>query len=176
MELVKSGDNRAFTTIFDRHGGRLLGYSQRLLGDRERAEDVSQEVWMRIIRDAGAYQGQGHFIAWAYTITRNTAFNQLRRDKDWAVESLDEHLPTAETTTDQGDELRKSIEKKQDIEKLKGLIDLLPSGQRAVLVMFLADEMSYEEISVELSTSISSIKSLLFRARKNIQKNWGNQQ
>src|SRR5579872_730846 len=81
MKKIAKGDERAFKALFDRHSGKIFGYARRLMGDPDKAEDVSQEVWMKIVKVAPSYKPTSHFIAWVFTIVRNTSFNSLRNAK-----------------------------------------------------------------------------------------------
>ena len=88
MSRISQGDQQAFQKLFDRHAGRALGYARRLLGgDRMKAEDISQSVWMKVIQAAPRYQSRGQFIAWLFTIVRNTALKDIRFQARFGDES-----------------------------------------------------------------------------------------
>src|SRR5687768_1258748 len=87
MKEIARGSQKAFAELFERHSKKVLGYAKRLLGgDMELAEDISQSVWMKVVAAAPEYQGRGEFIAWLYTIIRNTALSEIRDRSRWDVE------------------------------------------------------------------------------------------
>ena len=85
MSRIAKGDSKAFQKLFDRHSGLVFGYAMQLLNRREQAEDLSQEIWMKVLRQSPHYQPQGHFVAWLRTLTRNAAFNKIRNQKRWTL-------------------------------------------------------------------------------------------
>ncbi|HEX4923065.1 MAG TPA: RNA polymerase sigma factor [Bdellovibrionales bacterium] len=165
MKEVAGGSQKAFAQLFDRHSGKVLGYAMRLLGgDQIRAEDISQMAWMKVIKAAPSYKGSSSFVAWAYTIVRNTAFNELRAKRRRQEETLTEAVAESVTVAS----IETVISETADVSALKKRIDELPEMQRAVLVAYMTEELSYDEIASQLDISVSSVKSLLFRARQNL--------
>ncbi len=165
-------DMRAFQVLFLRHGGHLLGYANRYVLARDRAEDITQEIWMKVIRLAPSYQGKGHFVAWLYTLTRNLCLNELRKENRLVVtespvdgdESAGrEHLPAQQS-------LEEEILNKENWLELKAAIDSLPETQRVALLLYAVEDLTYEDIAGEMSTSVSAVKSLIFRARTQIHR------
>lgn len=164
MEQIAKNKLNAFEVLFERHSGKVLGYSQRLMGERSLAEDLSQDVWMKVIKASSSYQTKGQFIAWLFTIIRHSGLNSLKKKKDWdEIDSQHEKEIAAE-----GIDFTVLLEREESLNQLKELFDKLPAQQRAALTLHLSDEMNYEEIAAELSTSVSAVKSLLFRARKTL--------
>ena len=168
MIEVTNGNQVAFSILFQRYGGLLLGYGQRLMGERARAEDLTQDVWMKVIRFSSGYQSKGHFKAWLFTIARNTAINQLRNEKDWALPALGE-FDQRNNSEELSAEAVLAVD--QDWRSIMQLVDQLPPAQRAALMFSVIDELSYEEISASLKTTVPAVKSLIFRARQTLQKN-----
>lgn len=168
LQRVAQGQNEAFAELFDLHASSLLGYLTRLLGQRSLAEDVSQEVWMKIIRAAGQYKDTGHFRAWMFTIARNTAFNHLRSAETPSVSlDSDEVKKIEDMDTKPLDEL---LEQKESHAKLKVAIDELPENQRVALVLYAGEDLSYEQIAQTMKTTVTAVKSLIFRARQGLEK------
>jgi RNA polymerase sigma-70 factor, ECF subfamily len=165
MQEIALGKNKAFVTLFERHSGKVLGYAMRLMGgDRARAEDISQMVWMKIIKAAPAYKSTSNFSAWLLTIVRHTSFNEMRGSKRRAEEPLSKEVIEAVTV----DSIEQELVKTSDTDELKKRIDGLPEMQRLVLVAFMTEGLSYDDIASQLDISVSSVKSLLFRARQNL--------
>ncbi|MEQ1877021.1 MAG: RNA polymerase sigma factor [Bdellovibrionia bacterium] len=165
MLEVARGSQKAFAELFDRHSGKVLGYAMRLMGgDKIKGEDISQNAWMKVIKAAPSYRGSSSFIAWVHTIVRNTAFNELRSRRRRGEEELTENIADEVTV----ESVEAQLSQTDDVQLLKSKIDELPDSQRAVLVAYMTEELSYEEIASQLDLSVSSVKSLLFRARQNL--------
>lgn len=169
MQKIANGQDSAFRTLFDRHVSRVLGYCTRFMGDKSRGEDAAQEVWMKIIRAAPSYRGEGKFSAWILTIARTTCLTHLRG-------AGREEVPLADNGEDLAvDETQASIEQTltlgQDVARLKKEIDALPDMQRAVLVQWMTHESTYEEIAREMDLTVPAVKSLLFRAKQALERN-----
>lgn len=167
MAEIARGSQKAFAKIFDRHSSKVLGYSMRLMGgDKIKAEDISQNAWMKVIKAAPSYKGSSNFIAWVYTIVRNTAFTEIRSRRRRGEEELTDEVSENVSV----ESIESIISAQTDVDKLKKHIDDLPHSQRAVLVAFMTEELSYDEIASQLDLSVSSVKSLLFRARQSLNQ------
>ena len=166
MNKVASGMEPAFQVLFERYSELVYGYCVKIVKDKERAEDASQDVWVKVIKNANRYKSQGQFKAWLMQITRNTCFSLFRDLKKNNAEDVSEHEVEDISQQDILDLM--SIE--EDKMKLKACIDKLPKNQRLALIVWMTEEKSYEEIAKELETSISSVKSLLFRSRQSLKE------
>lgn len=162
MNELKAGNKHAFRELYGRHSGLVLGYVMRFCpGNRALAEDIQQEVWMRVLRAVARYEGKGQFRAWLLTISRNTAFNQLGRQLKLHDEPSESEAQIASDV-----DLEASLGDKVDSARVKAAIDALPDSQRVVLTLWLVEESSYEEICESTGLSEPSVRSLLFRAKK----------
>tara|TARA_B100000749_G_scaffold280707_1_gene278146 strand:- start:62648 stop:63190 length:543 start_codon:yes stop_codon:yes gene_type:complete len=170
MIRLQKGDQRAFQSLFDRHANRVLGYSARMLGDLSKAEDVAQDAWIRVVRFAENYEGKGQFKAWLMTLTRNAALNHLRRQSRWNTEVGQENEVTLNKEDLTPVQIEEELDRKGQLEEVKKAIDALPNNQRVALVMYMTEDMSYEEIGKEMDLSLGAIKSLIFRARKTLEQ------
>lgn len=169
MKLIAGGSEPAFRQLFDRHASRVLGLCCRFFGDRSRGEDMTQEVWMKVLRAASSYRGEGKFVSWLMTVARTTCLSALRSESN---QRKTEYLDAVDS--EPVDTERESIEdvmvRSNSVAEIKAKIDALPQGQRVVLTLWMAGDVSYEDISRELGMTVSSIKSLLFRAKQNLEK------
>jgi RNA polymerase sigma-70 factor, ECF subfamily len=168
MRKIARGDEKAFANLFDRHSSKVLGYAKRLMGDSTRAEDVSQEVWMKVVKASAQYDGKDQFIAWLYTLIRNTAFNHLRRSKN-TREDMKEDLESSVPAECTKQSIEETLIQGSDIELVKEKIQSLPDSQRTVLVAWMTEDLSYEDLAAQTGYSVSAVKSLLFRAKKNLE-------
>lgn len=166
MKLIASGDQKSFETLFNLHGGKVLGYCLRYL-NKEKAEEVSQEVWMRIIRSASNYKPEGKFLNYAFTIARNQCFTSLDKELNSSSEVL--NLP------DTGELLEDREIKKEAVREVFTVVETLPLNQKAAFLMFYIEDKSLEEIAEFLKITIGGAKTLLFRARATIKEEVGNE-
>lgn len=159
---------RAFQDLFATHGGLVLGYCNRILADKTLAEDVAQEVWMKVIQNADKYEGRGQFRPWLLTLSRNTCFNVLRSRKSLNFqESMDS--ASDNSTTDEANPLT-TLLAESDNRTVRDLIDSLPTSQRTALSLLLIEELSYSEIATAMGASLTAVKTYIFRARKTLEQ------
>jgi RNA polymerase sigma-70 factor, ECF subfamily len=165
IQKVAQGNEMAFATLFDRHNGRFYGYVRSLIKDQNRAEDLTQDFWMKIIRLAESYKSQGSFVAWAYTLLRNASFNELRANKKFDgadATAIENEISVANFETD--------ILSRFEVSDVKKSIDQLPDNQRVAILLWGVEELTYDDISHEMKLSVSAVKSLIFRARQTLEK------
>ena len=163
IKAVGAGDIRAFETLIERYRGPVLNFIFKYTGDRFGAEDIAQEVFLRVYRAASEFEPRGKVTTWIFKIAYNLAVNEIvSRSRFCRVADIDElgFEPAAPNDT-----ARKELE-----HDVMGAVRQLPEKQRAALLLRLNEELSYAEIGSVLSTSISSVESLLFRARENLRK------
>lgn len=164
MLRVKSGDKQAFTELFRRHNSAVFGLCMRFFsGNRSRSEDVAQEVWTKVVVYARSYEAQGKFKAWLMQVTRNASLREIEKNQIVYEMAHEDDVDIANSFS-----LEDKLVENQHEAEVKAAIDALPDGQRVALVLWIDGSHSYEEIAQELKTSVSSVKSLLFRARKTL--------
>lgn len=170
MLKVRRGDREAFAELVECHQARIIGTVARMLGgDAADAEDIGQQVFLRVWKSAGRYEPTAKFTTWLYTITRNLVFNELRRRKLRPTSSLDA-APGPGDSPPQFPDPRVTPPDATLLEvELQGVIAeaiaALPETQRLAIVLRRYEELSYEEISTVLKLTVPAVKSLLFRAR-----------
>ena len=163
MMAIAKGDRKAFTELFDRHGQLVLGYARRLLSDSSLAEDASQETWIRVVRASARYEEKMKFRSWLLRIVRNCSLDILENRKSFH-QSLDNNDAAEEFSGFEAEKLND-----ERLAEIKAAIDRLPDAQRVVITIWIAEESSYEQMAQDLKTSVSAIKSLLFRAKRNLE-------
>lgn len=173
MLKVKGGDMAAFEALVEIHQGAVIGTVAKMLGNPSEAEDIAQQVFIRIWKSAARYEPQAKFTTWMFTITRNLVFNETRRKKRKPTVSNDEReedshqvVEDVHTATPDADVLQTELEKAVD-----DAIQALPEKQRIAIVLRRYEELPYDEIGKVLSMSVPAIKSLLFRARTQLKEN-----
>ncbi len=171
MMRVRSGDIEAFERLVELHQHAVVGTVAKMLGNPSEAEDIAQQVFLRIWKSASRYEPQARFTTWLFTITRNLVFNESRRRRRKPTVSVQEReeagLPVAEDlhgSKPDDDLLRAELEASID-----RAIEALPEKQRLAVVLRRYEEMPYEEIGAILGMSVPAVKSLLFRARTQLR-------
>lgn len=171
MLQVKGGDLAAFESLVERHQSAVIGTVAKMLGGPSDAEDIAQQVFLRIWKSAARYEPQAKFTTWLFTITRNLVFNESRRRKRKPTVSVEEreeeyHLVVEDSssTTPSDDLLHSELEDAVD-----RAIQNLPEKQRLAVVLRRYEELPYDEIGKVLSMSVPAVKSLLFRARSQLK-------
>ncbi len=169
----------AFDEIFQRYQTMVYNLTYRILGDREEALDVSQEIFLAIYRKLDRFRGESSLKTWIYRIAVNRASNRCRwwnRLRRRGTVSLDEHLCADDRRTfsdaleSAGHSPEKSVlmrEKRQEIERA---LQRLPIQQRIAVVMRDIDGLSYEEISLLLHLSLGTVKSRIARGREELKR------
>jgi RNA polymerase sigma-70 factor (ECF subfamily) len=167
MGRIGAGDHAAFRTLVERHQDAVVGTVAKMLGNSADAEDIAQQVFLRIWRHAKNYRPDAKFTTYLFTIARNLVFNESRRRSRRKEISTEEREETSHL------EVEASPDRQPDAELLQAelqravdaAIAALPEAQRMAVVLRRYEQMPYEEIAVVLKLSLPAVKSLLFRAR-----------
>src|SRR6202142_3191977 len=175
---VKAGDEQSFALLLHRYRSPLVNFLYRMVRNREQAEDLAQEVFIRVYRARADYVPSAKFTTWLFRIATNLALNSVRDNRHQRMEiSLD--APVTVDAED-GDEKPMDIaEKHPNIEQYLGeearkkmirhAIDKLPEKQRAAVLLHKYQELDYGDIAKILECSESALKSLLFRAYETLR-------
>ena len=172
MGKVGAGDIRAFEELVERHQRAVIGTVAKMLGNASDAEDIAQQVFVRIWKSAVRYEAQAKFTTWLFTITRNLVFNEVRRRQRKPTVSVDEREETTHRTVEDLQAVSPDDEMLQTEleEAIDRAIQGLPDKQRMAVVLRRYEEMPYEEIAAVLEMSIPAVKSILFRARAHLKE------
>jgi RNA polymerase sigma factor (sigma-70 family) len=157
--LVRRGHHGAFEALVSRYQSRLLAFCRHMLGSREDAEDVLQEVFAAAFNAMLADERPINVRPWLYRIARNRSLNHLRRAQAIGVDSMDIHLSENGATT------ADKVHRREDFRQLIGDVQQLAETQRTALLLREIDALSYEQIAEAMETTVPSVKSLLVRAR-----------
>ena len=176
MLQVKKGQPAAFETLMHKYYKRILNFIYRIVGDRQAAEDLTQEVFIRVYQSAPRYHPKARFQTWIFTIAKNLSLNEVRNRRRKSGISLQEEIKTPH-----GDMVRQ-IEDPGAVhagDKLAGqekqalvreAVHSLPENQRMAVLLRRYEGFSYEEIAGTLQCSVSAVKSLLNRAKENLKE------
>ncbi|MFY7818271.1 MAG: RNA polymerase sigma factor [Akkermansiaceae bacterium] len=171
MREVARGDEKAFRSLILRHQQAVVGTVSRMLNDPIEAEDIAQMVFVRVWQSAPKWTHDAKFTTYLFTITRNLVFNESRRrgrKKEVSLESHEEHQP-AIARADEAMQPGETLEKRELHRSIDRAIASLPEQQRMAVILRTFEGLDYEEIAQALDTSVSSVKSLLFRARATLR-------
>lgn len=159
IALVRRGNHRAFEVLVSRYQSRLLAFCRHMLGSREDAEDVLQEVFAAAFNAILADNRAINVRPWLYRIARNRSLNHLRRTTAVGVDSMDVHY------AENGISTAEKVLRRESFRQLIGDVHRLPETQRTALLLREIDALSYEQIADAMETTVPAVKSLLVRAR-----------
>ena len=159
VTMTRRGDQAAFEALVSRYQSKLLGFCRHMLGNREDAEDVLQEVFAAAYTAMLADDRPIMVKPWFYRIARNRSLNHMRRAKAVGVDSMDIHVSEFGLST---------ADRAQNRAEFLGVMEdiaVLPETQRTALLLRELDGLPYEQIAEVMDTTVPSVKSLLVRAR-----------
>ncbi len=165
-----AGDDAACTELVSAHQRMVFTLALNLLGDRDEAMDLSQEVFLRVFRTLASFRAQSALRTWIYRIVINQARNRQRwwRRRHRADQvSLDQHLQQFGDMESKGDVLPdRLLASKEAAGRIWQAMDRLPFDQRTALILREIDGLRYEEIAFSLGIAVGTVKSRLTRARQ----------
>jgi RNA polymerase sigma-70 factor (ECF subfamily) len=166
IEATARGDPQAFETLVKRYQNPLCNFIFRYLGDRYAAEDIAQEVFLRVYKAAPKFDPRGRVSSWIFKIAYNLSVNELKKRSirnRISQYAKDQSLMSHQDSIDAAP--RFELE-----QEMMGAIGKLPDEQRAALLLRVNEDLSYREISEVMGLSVQSVESLLFRARKGLKE------
>ena len=172
MLRVKEGDDASFGVLLDKHRSSVVHFLYRMVRNQAVAEELAQEVFLRVYRSRSTYEPTAKFTTWLFRIATHLALNSLR---DGRNERLQEHLDddTSNLPVRQVFDRRPSVEQammhEAKLEEVRQAVATLPEKQRAAVLMHKYEEMEYTQIAGVLRCSESAVKSLLFRAYERLR-------
>jgi len=170
VQRCAAGEDAAFTELLAEHERMVIQLAINLLGDRDEALDLSQDVFLRVFRTIHRFRGQSSLRTWIYRIAVNQARNRHRfwRRRHRADQvSLDAHVAThGDFVSPQLDGPDRVLAQKELASQLEHALDHLPFDQRTAVVLREVDGLSYEEIAYSLGVAVGTVKSRLTRARR----------
>jgi RNA polymerase sigma-70 factor (ECF subfamily) len=173
MLRVKSGDGESFRILLEKHRNPVIHFVFRMVQDRAVAEELAQEVFLRVYKSRTTYEPTAKFTTWLFRIATHLALNWLRDGrKERGIERLDADRDGFVPAREYPDR-RPSVEQRMlddaRMQQVRDMIALLPEKQRAAVLMHKYQEMGYAQIAQVLGCSESAIKSLLFRAYETLR-------
>ena len=161
----QDGDVNAYNELVNRYKDKLLNFVFRYFNNREQAEDVVQETMIKLYTHASYYKNIAKFSTWIYTIAKNNALTELRKNKRKQTTSLWTNEGKPIDIEIKGESLEKTVHNQIAVEELNKYLDEIPENFRVAVVLRDFQELSYEEISKILEIPIGTIKSRINRGR-----------
>ncbi len=173
MLRVREGDATSFALLLERHRGPVIHFLYRMIQNQAVAEELAQEVFLRVYRSRATYEPTAKFTTWLYRIATHLALNWIRDQKnEKGQESLDQELNeggAVRQVPDRQLNVEQMMLREARMEEVRRAIAMLPEKQRAAVLMHKYQEMEYSQIAKVLSCSESAVKSLLFRAYETLR-------
>jgi RNA polymerase sigma-70 factor (ECF subfamily) len=176
MLRVKGGDMQAFEALVEKYKRPLINVLYRMIRDLDEAEDLAQNVFIRVYQSADRYQASAKFSTWIFTIARHLCLNEIRRRGRHPADSLESSQQENDDQPARQFPDNRSFSPPQAFlhgeleQKIKEAIAELPEKQRLAIAMCQEDELSYEEIAEVLECSLSATKSLIHRGRETLKQ------
>lgn len=177
MLRVKAGDAEAFNTLMQKHEKTVVNLVYRFTGNREIADDLAQEVFLRIYRAAGRFEPKAKFFTYLYTVTLNLCRNHRAKAQRRQTSSLDEtrqgqnggQMPSRELVDPTGS-AEDQVSRLELSSVVREAVDSLPEQQREAVLLQRFQGLGYDEIAEALKLSVPAVKSRIHRAKLNLQE------
>jgi RNA polymerase sigma-70 factor (ECF subfamily) len=180
MLRVREGDDDAFNYLVGRYRRAMISFMYRMVHNAAIAEELSQEVFLRVYRSRASYSADAKFTTWLYRIATNLAVNHARDNKHERPEvkaSLDESDEETGLSIDLADDrpnIEQEILRRERLRAIRKHVEALPERQRMAVMMHKYQELDYRQIAEVLHLSESATKSLLFRAYETLRESLKN--
>jgi len=164
IELYLENQNvKYFNVLYDRYTRKVFGKCYSILKSEAKAEDASQEIFMKVLLNLSNFSGKSKFSSWLYSITYNYCIDSIRKEKKNVgvlVEDINDYGDKEDDT------INDSAIMETNIHRLKEVLDLLPAGDKTILLMKYLEEFSIKEICGVLNKSESAVKMKIKRAKE----------
>jgi RNA polymerase sigma-70 factor (ECF subfamily) len=171
MLQFKDGDAAAFDQLFARHTHAMVNFAYQFVRNRQVAEELAQDVFLRVYEGAASYRVQSRFSTWLYRIATNVCLNEVRKPRFRAVhqplsigDEPETRLPVGET----GSGPDKLLERQAIARVIREALDEIPEKQRTAFILNKYQDFSYAEVAEIMKTSEKAVKSLIHRARETL--------
>ena len=175
MERLQAGDEFCFEVLVNRHKQRVMNLVYRFMHGSDEAEDIAQDVFIKVYKARASYKPTAQFTTWLHTICRNTCYNAMSKKQRRPVllkdDGSDDRDDTVQQIEDKSDRSPASALLFSELtEAVKNGVDSLPDNQRMAFILARYEHCSYEEISRRMECSTKAVKSLLNRAKMNLKE------
>jgi RNA polymerase sigma-70 factor (ECF subfamily) len=169
LARVVGGDRQAFELVMRNHEDRVFSVCLRILGDRERALDATQDTFLTVFRKASQFEGRSAVGTWIYRIAVNACYDQLRKTQRRPTESLPEHVDPTDPSAEE------AIESAALRPEIESALSQLPADFRNAVILADLEGLPLPEVAEVLGVPIGTVKSRVFRGRRLLAQRLGNQ-
>jgi RNA polymerase sigma-70 factor (ECF subfamily) len=169
FEQYRNGDAVAFETLLARHQSALFGFLTRMAGDRAMAEDIFQETWFRVVREAGRYRAERKFSSWLFTIANRLAIDELRRRKRWRMVSVDDEEAPVELPAN-GPSAADETERRRTLGRIEEALATMQPPLRQVFLLREHSGVSFKEIAAMTGAPLGTVLWRMSAALKHLRK------
>ena len=166
INQIIAGDSNAFSVLVDRYKDLVFTLSLKMLKNREEAEEVAQDTFIKVFKSLSKFKGDSKFSTWIYKVTYNSCLDRLKKNKKHQLKvAIDEYTEHQVKTIDNALENMVEEERQQAI---KGCLELLPPDDSFLLTLYYFEEQSLDEIAKVVGLTANNVKVKLFRSRKKL--------
>jgi len=174
MLRFKNGEETCFEQLVERHKTRVFNLVYRFLGSDREAEDIAQEIFIKVYHSKDSYTPKAKFTTWLYTICKNTCLNELRKRKAPCVSiddpvRLEEDTVTLQVKDCSTPSPADSVLNDEKAAIVRDAIDSLSDQQKMAVILCRYEKLSYDEIAQIMRCSVKAVKSLLHRAKEQLR-------
>jgi RNA polymerase sigma-70 factor (ECF subfamily) len=166
IDKILKGDTNAFAELVDNYKDLVFTLALRMIKNREEAEEVSQDTFIKAFKSIDKFKGKSKFSTWIYRVAYNTCLDRLKKIKrEYNVVAIDEFTEHQVKTLDNALD---KMEQDEHQQKIQECLQLLPSDDSFLLTLYYFEELSLEEISKVVNLTANNVKVKLFRSRKRL--------
>ena len=174
IRACQGGDLSGLEGLYGKYHRQLYAYLLAMLRSPHAAEDITQDIFVKLHTQIGSYRFQSPFHHWLFRLARNQAIDHVRREKVRSASSLDEDspegVPLRERVASKGKDAAEEVVGEERAAQVRAAVAELPPGFREVVVLREWEDLPYEDIAQRLGLSVGTVKSRLFRARSQLEK------
>ena len=171
IKAILEGDQKAFKLLVDTYQLMVVNTCHAFVHDRNEAEDIAQDVFIQVFESLGKFRFESKLSTWLYRIAVNRSINHCKSPRGRAIKVDIESWKQQEVAqSPEMPQQQQLLEEQEQLELLHRAIDRLPENQRTALILNKYEELSYKEIAEVMGVTLSSVESLLFRAKNNLEK------
>jgi len=175
LARFKKGDQQAFELLVRKYKMVVFNTVYSIMGNTQEADDIAQEVFLKVYTKAGSFKGESSFSTWLYRITVNRCVDELRKRKIKIISyetefSQDEKLRLKDVLASREEDITEDLRKKELQDVIQKAMNSLPEKDRIILTLKEIEGLSYNEISKAMEISLGKVKIWLFRARQKLKE------
>ena len=175
LARFKKGDQQAFELLVRKYKTTVFNTVYSIMGNTQEADDIAQEVFLKVYTKAGSFKGESSFSTWLYRITVNRCLDELRKRKIKIISyetefSQDEKLRLKDVLASREEDITEDLRKKELQDVIQKAMNSLPEKDRIILTLKEIEGLSYNEISKAMEISLGKVKIWLFRARQKLKE------